>query len=360
MMILKDMTLPELRAHIKNLGEKRFRADQIFEWMYKPGITSPDQMSNIPTSLREALPPALMTLTAEKEQISQKDGTRKFLFRTIQIDDPAASGGDPVDAGGDSDAHGIETVFMKYRYGNSVCISSQAGCRMGCSFCASGLPGLVRNLSAGEMVDQILLAQNLTGAEIRHVVVMGTGEPMDNLENLVKFINIISDPKGLGLSKRNITVSTCGLLPELERFWKMYPQVGVAISLHAPNDEIRNRLMPVGHTYGVDALLAAAARYVKDTGRRITFEYALIEGVNDGESLANELCHKLKGLNCHVNLIPLNNVQETGLRKAGREKIERFAQILDEKGIQSTIRRELGADIAAACGQLRLEALAND
>jgi 23S rRNA (adenine2503-C2)-methyltransferase len=353
---IKDLTLPALRERIIALGAPSFRANQIFGWLYKPGIADLKQMTNIGGDLQKKLEEEMgdtnLRCLSHVRTLQSGDGTHKFLFRGAEEEAGADVGRETMQEGR---GPVIETVLMKYRYGNSVCISSQAGCRMGCAFCASGLKGLVRNLRPGEMMEQILLARDLSGLDISHVVVMGTGEPMDNLTHLKTFLEILCDPKGLGLSRRRVTVSTCGLIPEMETFWRTFPQVGLAVSLHAPDDEIRNALIPAGRRAGVGELLAAAARYVGETGRRITFEYALIKGVNDDVSCARALAKRLAGLLCHVNLIPLNGVEETGLQPASRETVAAFQEILETAGIQVTQRRELGRDIAAACGQLRLQ-----
>lgn len=334
---IKDLNLGELKSFLESLGEKPFRAKQIYEWMYK-GVSSFDEMTNLSKDLRRKLDEnaSLFTLDTLDVQISQKDDTHKFLFET-------------------EDGEAIESVFMKYKYGNSICISSQAGCRMGCSFCASGMDGLSRNLTAAEMIDQLLLAQNITGDEIRHVVVMGTGEPFDNYDNTKKAIENLCDPAGIGLSRRNITVSTCGLIPVIHKFEKELPQVNLAISLHAPNDNIRNKIMPVNSKYPIDDIIKTAREYTEQTGRRVTFEYALMRGLNDKPEHARELTTLLKGLNCHVNLIPLNYVDESSFKPVSVTDARNFLDILEDRGIPSTIRRETGADIDAACGQLRLK-----
>jgi 23S rRNA (adenine2503-C2)-methyltransferase len=336
--LLKNLTRTEIRAAFEDMGEKPFRADQIFEWMYRRGARSFAEMTNLAKSLRERLDESasLMTLSIEKTLISDRDGTRKYLFKT-------------------ADGNLIESVCMQYKFGSSLCVSSQAGCRMGCVFCASGLNGLARNLTAGEMSDQLLLARRDTGEDIRHVVVMGTGEPMDNYGNLMKFLENITDPAGLGLGRRQLTVSTCGLLPAMERFLKDMPQANLAISLHAPNDEIRTRVMPIAKTYTIQDTLAFARRYTSGTGRKLTFEYILIKGLNDLPVHADELAQKLRGINCLVNLIPLNHVSETGLAPSDAAATRAFKDRLEAKGVGATVRRELGSDIAAACGQLRRE-----
>ena len=337
-MNLKDLQLAELENFIKELGEPKFRAKQVFQWMYRDGgVTDWDQMNNVPKSLRSKLAEeaSLGILKPIQVQVSRLDGTRKYLFEL-------------------EDGNAIESVFMKYKYGNSICVSSQAGCRMGCKFCASGMDGLVRDLTPGEIIGQLLAAEKDTGERINHVVVMGTGEPFDNYDNLASFIRLLHDPNGLNLSLRNITVSTCGLVPGIERFAEDFPQVNLAISLHAPNDEIRGRTMPVSKAYPMPQLLQACRSYAEKTGRRVTFEYTLIKGVNDQPEHAEELVQRLRGMLCHVNLIPLNTVKESGFDTTAKKDAERFRMQLESKGIPATIRRELGDDIDGACGQLRL------
>lgn len=333
---LKDLTMKELENYLERLGEKKFRAKQIFSWIYK-GAGSFGEMTDLSLELRQKLEEnaEIKRLRILKVQHSEKDGTRKYLF-------------------GLEDGNSIESVFMKYKFGNTVCISSQAGCRMGCSFCASAINGLQRNLTAGEMADQILSIEKDTGEKVGNIVVMGTGEPLDNYENLSGFIRNINDKSGLNIGMRNITVSTCGLVPKMLDIAADFPQINLAVSLHAPNDSIRNKLMPISRRYPMDELLKACRRHVELTGRRITFEYALVRGVNDSDRNGEELADKLRGLNCHVNLIPLNRVAETGLYGTERADAERFRALLEKRGIQVTIRRELGSDIDAACGQLRL------
>lgn len=334
---LKSLTIKELEHYLEKLGEKKFRAKQIFSWIYK-GADSFGEMTDLSWELRQRLEEnaEIKRLQILKVQNSEKDGTRKYLF-------------------GLEDGNSIESVFMKYKFGNTVCISSQAGCRMGCSFCASGIDGLQRNLTAGEMADQILSIEKNTGEKVGNIVVMGTGEPLDNYENLSGFIENIHEKNGLNIGMRSITVSTCGLIPKMLEIAKDFPQINLAVSLHAPNDVIRNKLMPISRRYPMEDLLKACKQHIAMTGRRITFEYALVKGVNDSDGNAEELAAKLRGINCHVNLIPLNHVAETGLYSTERTNAERFLGILEKRGIQVTIRRELGSDIDAACGQLRLK-----
>jgi len=324
----------ELETVVYELGEKRFRADQIFGWLAK-GITSFEEMRNVSASLRGKLEvnfyiglPRVVT-----EQRSS-DGTVKCLYEF-------------------QDGARVESVFMKYSYGNSVCISSQAGCRMGCSFCASTLDGLERNLEPGEMLGEVIAMKNLTGEDIRHVVVMGMGEPFDNYEGLSGFINLIHSDRGYGLSMRAITVSTCGIIPGIKKFGEDFPAVNLAVSLHAPNGNLRKKLMPVANAYGYEDLLTACREYTELTGRRITFEYSMISGVNDSADDAKELASHLEGWLTHVNLIPLNRVEGKEYEASQKDKIAVFKRILEEHNVAVTVRRTLGSDIDAACGQLR-------
>ena len=344
---LTDLEYMDLENFVtKNLEEPKFRAKQIFGWIYggmtkdgslRLGAESFDDMNNLPKSLRDKLNEnaTLVQPIVLKEQVSKLDGTRKFLF-------------------GLADGNAIESVFMKYKFGNSICVSSQAGCRMGCKFCASTIGGLRRNLSPGEIAGQILAAQRQTGERISHVVVMGTGEPFDNYENISKFICIVNDPAGLNIGMRNITVSTCGLVPRIGQFAEDFPQVNLAISLHAVNNDMRDAIMPVNKAYPMEELLDACRTYTEKTARRITFEYTLVKGVNDSTEHAKMLASKLRGMLCHVNLIPLNKVAETGYDTTDRTAVLKFQKTLNDNGIPATIRRELGDDIDAACGQLRL------
>lgn len=330
-----DFNIEELTEIITALGDKPFRARQVFGWLVR-GVESFDQMTNVPAKLRNSLEeeyyigqPRVIV-----DQLSKQDGTRKCLYEF-------------------SDGARVESVFMKYSYGNSICISSQVGCRMGCSFCASTLDGLARNLTAGEMLGEVLKMRNVTDEDIGHIVIMGMGEPFDNYDEVSKFLKLIHDEKGYDLGYRNITVSTCGLIPAIERFGNDFPQVNLAVSLHAPNGEIRQRTMPVAKKYSYDELMKACRKYTEKTGRRITFEYSVIEGVNDSEANAIELAGRLKGWLTHVNLIPLNEVSERSYSKAKTANIIRMRDILEKNGVTATIRRTLGSDIDAACGQLR-------
>lgn len=332
---IKNMTNEELGNFFQNLGEEKYRGKQVFKWLNE-GVYSFDEMSNIPKSIKEKLSEEafIEKLKMLKKQESTVDGTIKFLFQL-------------------SDGNTIESVFMKYKFGNSLCISSQAGCRMGCIFCASAIGGLKRNLLPSEMLDQLIMTEKETGEKINNLVVMGTGEPFDNYDNLCKFLAIIHDPQGINMGLRNITVSTCGLISGIKRFAEDFPQVNLAISLHGPNDTIRENIMPINKRYNVNELLRECRWYTETTGRRITFEYALINKINDGVEHAEELARKLKGMNCHVNLIPLNHISESGLKGSNGKAVKSFKEILEKRGIQVTVRREMGSDIDGACGQLR-------
>ncbi len=333
---LKSLTLAELTEEFLTLGEKKFRAVQVFEWIHKRGATEFSQMTNLSGALRARLEESyrLVSLREVRRLASAQDGTIKFLF---------ALPDDKV----------IESVFMKYKHGNSVCISSQAGCRMGCRFCASTLGGLERNLLPSEMLDQIYRIQELTGERVSNVVVMGTGEPMDNYDNLVRFLRLVSAPEGQNMSIRNITVSTCGIVENMRRFAEEGVPVTLALSLHAPNDEARKRLMPVANKYALKDVLAACDYYFEKTGRRISYEYSLVAGENDTEAEADALGKLLKGKNCHVNLIPVNPIKERDYKQSSFKNVLNFRKRLEKYNINVTIRRELGADIGAACGQLR-------
>ena len=329
-----DYLPDELETVASELGEKKFRAAQIFGWLAK-GVTSFDDMKNIPASLRAALDERFYIGIPEAVRMQEsKDGTVKCLFEF-------------------PDGTQVESVFMKYEYGNSICISSQSGCRMGCTFCASTMDGLDRSLTGGEMLAQVLAMRNITGEDIGHVVVMGMGEPFDNYEGLSRFIMLIHDKKGYDLGLRNITVSTCGLIPKIREFAVDFPQVNLAVSLHAPNQKLRERTMPVAKKYKYDDLMKACREYTELTGRRITFEYAVIDGVNDSAECAKELSARMKGWLSHVNLIPLNEVKGREYKTANGKSVAAFKKILESNGVAVTVRRTLGSDIDAACGQLR-------
>ena len=318
--------------------QPKFRASQIFDWLYKKRVKTIDEMSNLPKDLKALLSESFdfTTLSERKKQVAS-DGTTKFLFEL-------------------ADGNLIETVLMRHKYGCSVCVTTQVGCRIGCKFCASTLSGLKRNLEAGEIVSQVLRVQQYldeTDDRVSHIVVMGIGEPFENYENLSQFINIINNEKGLNIGARHITVSTSGIVPKIYNFAADHPQVSFAISLHAPTDELRTTLMPINRAYPLEKLMQAAHFYVNETNRRITFEYGLIKNVNDTVECANQLADLVKGLNCHINLIPVNYVPERGFDRTPLEHIEQFEKTLKKRGINATVRRELGSDIDAACGQLR-------
>lgn len=333
---LRSLSFDELNELILSLNEKKFRAGQIYEWVHKKLVQSYDEMSNIPKSLKEKLAKEV-TFEPIKEverYVSKLDGTTKFLFEL-------------------HDGNIIETVLMKYHHGNSVCISSQVGCGMGCRFCASTLGGLTRHLEVSELLNQIYYIQKTTGERVSNVVVMGTGEPFDNYDNIVKFIKMLTDEKGLNISQRNITVSTCGLVPKIYDLAKENFAITLAISLHAPNDEMRKELMPIANKYSINEIMEACDCYIKETGRRITFEYSLVAGVNDKEEHAKELVRRLSGKLCHVNLIPVNPIEERDYKRSAKESVEHFRGILEKNHVNATVRREMGSDIQAACGQLR-------
>ena len=332
---IKSMTIEELKELMTQIGDKPFRAKQIYSWLHEHLVTSYDEMTNLPKALKEKLKDYPITaLEPVDVQISKLDGTRKYLFRL-------------------HDGNVIESVLMKYKHGNSVCISSQVGCRMGCRFCASTIGGLTRNLQASEMLDQIYRIQVLTGERVSNVVVMGTGEPLDNYENLLRFIHILTEDGGIHISQRNLTVSTCGLVPKIKELAEEKFQITLALSLHAPNDEKRQELMPIAKKYSMDEVLGACKEYFDATGRRLTFEYSLVAGVNDSEENARELAGRIRGINCHVNLIPVNPIKERSFQRSTREAVENFKIKLEKYGINVTIRREMGSDIDGACGQLR-------
>ena len=332
---IKSKTIEELKELLIQWGEKPFRAGQVFGWLHEKRVSSFEEMTNVSKILREKMAEdcKLVSVT-EIDRLESVDGTKKFLFEL-------------------SDGQAIESVLMKYHHGNSVCISSQAGCRMGCKFCASTLGGLIRNLTASEMLEQIYTIERITGENVSNVVVMGTGEPMDNYDNFVRFVRILSAKEGKNISVRNITVSTCGIVEGIKRLAEENLPLTLALSLHAPNDEIRKQLMPVAYKYKLEDVLAACDEYYEKTSRRITFEYSLVAGVNDSAECAKELSSRLRGKNCHVNLIPVNPIKERDYKKSRDAAIQNFKNILEKNRINCTIRREMGSDINAACGQLR-------
>lgn len=333
---LRSLELPELERLLKEEGYPKFRAGQLYQWMQQKGVTDPEEMTNLPKAMGEQLLTKyrISKVRMVDRQISKLDGTQKFLFA---MDDDAL----------------VEAVFMKYRYGNSVCISSQVGCRMGCRFCASTLDGLQRNLLAGEMLGEVLEVERITGERISHVVIMGTGEPLDNYENLVLFLHILTDEKGRNLSMRNITVSTCGIVPGIYALAQEHLSITLALSLHATTDEKRREIMPVANRYTIAELMQAVEAYFRETGRRVTFEYSLIAGVNDSPQEADALGELARRAGAHVNLIPVNPVKERGYEHPDRRAVEAFQVRLEKHGINVSIRRVLGRDIDGACGQLR-------
>lgn len=334
---IRSMTLEELTEALKEMGEPAFRAKQAFAWLHR-GVRSFDEMSDLPKSLREKLADAFSVggLFAARKQVSQADGTAKYLWEL-------------------SDGNCIETVLMQYRHGNTVCISSQVGCRMGCAFCASTLGGKVRDLTAGEMLEQVIFTQLDSGLPISNIVLMGIGEPMDNLDNVLRFLELVNHPLGLHIGMRHISLSTCGVLPGIRRLAELELQLTLSVSLHAPDSETRSRIMPVNRAYDVEKLFTVCHEYFQKTGRRISFEYAMIDGVNDFDWQADRIVKKLRGMPGHVNLIPLNDVPESPLRPSRR--LRQFQQRLESQGVTATVRRSLGGDIDASCGQLRRKAM---
>ena len=332
---IKSMNIQELEAALMELGEQRFRGKQVFSWLHQ-GVTSFDEMTNLSKDLRARLNELyyISVPVVERKQVSARDGTVKYLWRL-------------------RDGNCVETVLMRYKYGNTVCVSCEVGCAMGCAFCASTLGGLVRRLSAGEILDQVLFTQLDSGLPISRVVMMGIGEPLDNYDSVLRFLELVNHPAGINLSMRHISLSTCGLTERIDKLASLHLQLTLSVSLHAPDDETRNKIMPVNRTCGVDRLLKTCRAYEEKTGRRISYEYAMIAGVNDTPRHAELLCRKLRGSGSHVNLIPLNNVEESPLKPSAREDIRRFQQTLEQAGIQVTVRRSLGGDIDASCGQLR-------
>ena len=334
---IKSFTREERAAALKELGLPAFREKQIYAWICR-GARSWDECTDLSKDLRAKLSGTFSWENAEAELVqTSSDGTRKFLIRM-------------------PDGERVEAVFMAYEYGNSLCISTQVGCNMGCSFCASTIGGRIRSLQSWEMLEEVVLCVRESGEPINHIVLMGMGEPFDNYDAVAGFLKAVHDPQGLNLSYRSITLSTCGLVPGIRRFGEEFPQVNLAISLHASNQQAREKLMPVAKAYPLEELMAACREHAQKTGRRITFEFALIEGQNDTPHTAKELADLLRGMLCHVNLIPLNPVTETGMTGSSRKAAAKFRDLLESMGIPATVRRQLGADIDAACGQLRKKA----
>lgn len=333
MVEIKSMTRTELAAFLKELGEPKFREKQVFQWLHR-GVESFDEMTNLSKPLREKLK-ANCILTVPKvvrKQVSKMDGTVKYLWEL-------------------ADGNCIESVVMRYKHGNTICVSSEVGCLMGCAFCASTLAGLVRRLTAAEILDQVIFAQKDSGLTINNIVMMGIGEPLDNFDNVLRFLHLVNDPDGLNIGMRHISLSTCGLVDKIDRLAELDLQLTLSVSLHAPDDETRCRLMPVNKAVGVDKLMETCRNYFKTTGRRISYEYAMVDGVNDSDAQADLLVKLLKGQPGHVNLIPLNNVEESPLKPSRR--VREFQKRLERQGVTATVRRKLGDDIDAACGQLR-------
>ena len=335
---IKSLTPDELRTQLTGAGFPKFRAEQVGGWLQK-GVTEFGQMKNISGELRQFLESRyyISVATIEKKLVSAYDNTVKYLFRL-------------------HDGAHIESVVMHYKYGYTVCVSSQVGCRMGCRFCASTLDGVVRNLVPAEILHQVYAAERDLGVRVSHVVLMGMGEPLDNYENVLRFLSLITDENGKNLSMRHISLSTCGIVPKIYALMELDLQLTLSVSLHAPTNEIRSAMMPVNKKWDLDALMEACRAYTARTSRRISFEYALVRGVNDSPACAEALCRRLRGMLCHINLIPVNEVRETGCRESTPASVQRFASILSGKGFAVTVRRKLGADINAACGQLRRSA----
>ena len=334
---LKSMTLEEMTEALKAMGQPAFRGKQVFTWLHK-GVTSFDEMTNLPKDLRDRLKTEFILTVpkAARKQVSKQDGTIKYLWEL-------------------ADGNCIESVLMRYHHGNTVCISSQVGCRMGCAFCASTIAGKVRDLTPAEMLDQVLFTQLDSGLEISNIVLMGIGEPMDNLDTVLRFLGLVNHPDGMNIGMRHISLSTCGVIPGIRRLADLGLQLTLSVSLHAPDSETRSKIMPVNRAYDVDELFAACHDYFKKTGRRISFEYAMIDGVNDQDWQADLIAAKLKGMPGHVNLIPLNDVVESPFKPSKR--IAAFQKRLETHGITATVRRSLGGDIDASCGQLRRKAM---
>ena len=339
MIDLKDFEYDELTEYLLSIGEKKFRAEQIFSWLHR-GAESYEEMTNLSKATREKLEKEtyVSTLKIREKYVSQLDGTVKYLFEL-------------------PDGNCIESVVMRYHHGLTICISSQVGCRMGCRFCASTIGGLYRSLTAGEILNQVIFAQKDIGERISNIVIMGIGEPLDNFDNIIKFLHNVNHEKGLNIGYRHITLSTCGVVPKIYDLAEENLPITLTISLHAPNNEIRDTIMPVNHKYKIDELIKACKTYYEKTGRRISFEYSLIHGVNDSTENAAELANLIKGMGAHVNLIPVNKVEERDFEKGSKSEINAFREKLEKMGINATIRRELGSDISASCGQLRKKVL---
>ena len=333
---IKSLSLNELEQALADIGEPKYRAKQIFQWLHKKYVNSFDEMLNLSKNLRQKLKENyyISCSAIEKKLISCYDSTVKYLFSL-------------------NDGEYVEAVLMSYHHGYSACISTQAGCKMGCTFCATGQGGFRRNLTAGEMLSQLQTMEKDRGVRISNVVLMGMGEPLDNFDNVVRFLRLVSSADGMNIGMRHLALSSCGLADKIRQLAELKLQITLSISLHAPNDEIRNRTMPVNKRFSIDELLSACREYIEKTGRRITFEYAMIDGVNDSIDCARQLASRLRGMLCHINLIPVNEVDKTGYKKSGKKSLNAFCAYLNNHGITATIRRTLGSDINASCGQLR-------
>lgn len=329
-----NLTLQDWEEYFVNKGEKKFKGSQVFDWLYRKRVTSFDEMTNIKKDILDMLKKDFTFKTLSISKVERDTDVNKYLFCL-------------------KDCEKVEAVLMNHLYGNSLCISTQVGCNMGCKFCESGRLKKVRNLETHEMIEQILLVEEECGKRISHVVIMGIGEPFDNYDNLIKFIEIINNPKGIELGSRHITVSTCGVVPKIKKFMKLPYQVNLAISLHAPNDEIRNTIMPINKAYPIPVLINTLKEYIQKTNRRVTFEYILLDQVNDTSECARELANLVKGMNCYINLIPYNETNNISYKRTKSENITNFYDILKKNKINVTIRREYGSKISAACGQLR-------
>ena len=337
MIEIKSCSRSELAQLMADLGQPAFRAKQVFQWLHR-GVASFDEMSNLPKALREQLKErcVLTVPQVERKQVSKLDGTIKYLWRL-------------------ADGNCVESVLMRYQHGNTVCVSCEVGCLMGCAFCASTLGGLVRRLTAGEILDQVIFVQKEAGQTISNIVMMGIGEPLDNFDNVMRFLELVNDPEGVNIGMRHISLSTCGLVDKIDKLAEHRLQLTLSVSLHAPDDETRTRLMPVNRAVGVDRLFETCRRYFETTGRRISYEYAMVDGVNDNDWQADLLAKRLRGVPGHVNLIPLNDVRESPLKPSRR--VRQFQQRLEQQGVTVTVRRRLGSDIDASCGQLRRKTL---
>lgn len=335
MKFIKDLDITELEQEIVSMKLPKFRTKQVYKWLNE-GVSSFDEMTNLSKDLRQKFEENFIITVPEiiRKQESKIDGTRKYLLKL-------------------HDGHTVECVLMQYKHGNTICVSCQVGCKMGCKFCASGLLGFTRHLSAGEILDQVLFIQKESGLKISNIVMMGTGEPLDNFDNTLKFLRLVNSKDGLNISHRHISMSTCGVVDKIYKLMDEKLQITLSISLHSPDDISRSKIMPINDRYNIDELITACKKYFDVTGRRVSYEYTMIDGISDSEDQARMLVKKLRGKPCHVNLIPLNSVDETGLKTSSKTKIAKFKAILEKNGISATLRRTLGPDIDASCGQLR-------